>query len=62
MIQSGDNNGQNRNNGRIYKFTFTEPKEPTKATFEVMMDGNDPSVPGYNILKNPDNLDTSTKA
>jgi hypothetical protein len=33
-----------------------------KATFEVMMDGNDPSAPGYNILKNPDNVDTSTKS
>jgi hypothetical protein len=62
MIQSGGGNGQNWTNGRIHKFTFTDPKDPTKATFEVMMDGNDPSAPGYNILKNPDNLDTSTKS
>jgi hypothetical protein len=25
----------------------------------VLFDGNDPTAPGYNILKNPDNLDTS---
>jgi hypothetical protein len=56
------NNGQNWTNGRIYKFIFTDPKDPTKATFEVMLDGNDPSAPGYNILKNPDNVDTSTKS
>jgi hypothetical protein len=62
MIQPGGSNGQSWTNGRIYKFTFTDPKDPTKATFEVMMDGDDPSAPSYNILKNPDNVDTSTKS
>lgn len=52
-------NGQNWTNGRIYKFTFTEMKDPPKAFFEVIMDGNDPLALGYNVLKNPDNVDTS---
>ena len=60
-IPAGDN-GQNWTNGRMYTFKFTDPKEPTKVSFEVMMDGNDPSAPGYNILKNPDNIDTSQKS
>jgi hypothetical protein len=34
-------------------------KDLTKAFFEVIMDGNDPLTPGYNVLKNPDNVDTS---
>jgi hypothetical protein len=37
MIQSGGGNGQNWTNGRIHKFTFTDPIDPTKATFEVML-------------------------
>lgn len=61
IIASG-NNGQNWTNGRMYVFTFTDPKDPTKTSFEVMMDGNDPEAPGYNILKNPDNIDTSQKS
>ena len=52
-------NGQDWTNGRIYKFTFTDMKDPTKALFEVIMDGNDPLALGYNELKNPDNVDTS---
>ena len=52
-------NGQDWTKGRIYKFTFTNMKDPTKALFEVIMDGNDPLALGYNILKNPDNVDTS---
>jgi hypothetical protein len=27
-----------------------------------MMDGNDPSAPGFNVMKNPDNVDTSQKS
>ena len=56
------NNGQNWTNGRMYAFTFTDPKDPTKTSFEVMMDGNDPEAPGFNFLKNPDNIDTSQKS
>jgi hypothetical protein len=52
-------NGQNWTAGRIYKFEFTDPADPTKAMINVMFDGNDPMAPGYNILTNPDNLDTS---
>ena len=52
-------NGQDWTNGRVYKFTFTDIKDPTKALFEVIMDGNDPLALGYNMLKNPDNVDTS---
>lgn len=55
-------NGQDWTKGRIYKFTFTDTKDPTKALFEVIMDGNDPMAHGYNILKNPDNVDTSTNS
>jgi hypothetical protein len=51
-------NGQDWTKGRIYKFTFTDIKDPTKALFEVIMDGNDPLALGYNVLKNPDNVDT----
>ena len=52
-------NGQNWTNGRVYQFGFTDPTDPTKVSFRVLFDGNDPTAPGYNILKNPDNLDTS---
>ena len=52
-------NGQNWTNGRIYQFEFTDPADPTKVTLQVMFDGNDLMAPGYNILTNPDNLDTS---
>jgi hypothetical protein len=57
-------NGQKFENGRIYKFTFTNPLDPTVATLEVMLDGDDPTAPGgsgpfSNILRNPDNLGTS---
>jgi hypothetical protein len=52
-------NGQNWTKGRIYKFTFTDPKDPTKASFEVIMDGNNPIASGYNVITNPDNVDTS---
>ena len=52
-------NGQNWSKGRIYKFEFANPGDPTKINFQVMFDGNDPMAPGYNILTNPDNLDTS---
>lgn len=55
-------NGQNWTNGRMYQFEFTDPTDPTKSTFQVMFDGNDPMAPGYNILTNPDNIDTSTRS
>src|SRR5918996_29962 len=55
-------NGQNWTDGRMYQFEFTDPTNPTKATFHVMFDGNDPIAPGYNVLTNPDNIDTSTKS
>ena len=51
-------NGQNWTNGRIYQFEFTDPTDPTKVSFRVLFDGNDPMAPGYNVMKNPDNLDT----
>jgi len=57
-------NGQSWERGRMYKFTFTDPADPTKASFEVIMDGNDTVAPGYNAqlklaMANPDNIDTS---
>ena len=52
-------NGQNWTKGRIYQFEFTDPADPTKSNFQVMFDGNDAMAPGYDILTNPDNLDTS---
>jgi hypothetical protein len=55
-------NGQNWTNGRIYQFEFTDPTDPAKSTFKVMFDGNDPMAPGYNILANPDNVDTSNRS
>ena len=61
IIPAGTN-GQNWTYGRMYEFKFTDPKDPTKISFKIMMDGNDPSAPGYNILKNPDNVDTSQKS
>jgi hypothetical protein len=61
VIQPGSN-GQNWTNGRMYQFEFTDPTDPTKATFHVMFDGNDPMAPGYNILTNPDNIDTSIRS
>lgn len=58
------NNGQSWERGRMYKFEFTDPSDPTKAEFQVIMDGNDPAAPGYNVnlslaMSNPDNIDTS---
>ncbi len=58
-IPSSSFNGQNFTEGRIYKFTFNDPTDPTKATIGVMADGNDPKAPGHNMLINPDNIDTS---
>ncbi len=55
-------NGQNWTNGRMYQFEFTDPTDPTKSTFTVMFDGNDPMAPGNNIMINPDNIDTSTRS
>ncbi|MCI0558821.1 MAG: hypothetical protein MN733_10015, partial [Nitrososphaera sp.] len=57
-------NGQTWERGRIYKFDFTDQSDPTKAAFEVIMDGNDPGAPGYDVdlrfaMSNPDNIDTS---
>ncbi|HEY7109285.1 MAG TPA: hypothetical protein VH415_07660 [Nitrososphaeraceae archaeon] len=52
-------NGQNWTNGRIYQFEFKERTDPTMVTLNVMFDGNDPKAPGYHVLTNPDNLDTS---
>ncbi|HYO05829.1 MAG TPA: hypothetical protein VER14_02460 [Phototrophicaceae bacterium] len=59
LIAHSSLNGQNFTEGRIYKFTFTDPSDPTKVTAEVMADGNDPNAPGYKMLVNPDNIDTS---
>ena len=61
VIPAGSD-GQYWTNGRIYKFEFTDPKDPTKASFQVLFDGNDPKAPGYEILTNPDNLDTSNNS
>lgn len=60
-------NGQSWERGRMYKFAFTDPRNPTKASFQVIMDGNDPAAPGYNAslslgMSNPDNIDTSEKS
>lgn len=55
-------NGQNWTNGRMYQFEFTDPTDPTKSTFKVMFDGNDPMAPGNNIMINPDNIDTSSRS
>jgi hypothetical protein len=51
----------------MYKFEFTDPSDPTKAEFQVIMDGNDPEAPGYNAdlslaMSNPDNIDTSNNS
>jgi hypothetical protein len=43
-------NDQNWTNGRIYQFEFTDPTDPTKVSFRVLFDGNDPMAPGYNVL------------
>ncbi|MDN5847636.1 MAG: PhoX family protein [Candidatus Nitrosocosmicus sp.] len=52
-------NGQNWTDGRIYQFEFMDPLDPTEIGFRVMFDGNDPMAPGYQVLTNPDNMDTS---
>ena len=57
-------NGQEWDRGRMYKFTFTDPTDPTSANLEVIMDGNDRRAPGYaanlnEAMVNPDNIDTS---
>lgn len=57
-------NGQSWERGRIYKFVFTDPADPTTASFQVVLDGKDPLAPGYNAalklsMSNPDNLATS---
>ena len=59
-------NGQSWERGRMYKFVFTDPNDPTEATFQVIIDGNDPVAPGsaaiavaLNSMANPDNVDTS---
>jgi secreted PhoX family phosphatase len=62
-IPVGDN-GQEWDRGRIYKFTFTDPTDPTGVNLEIIMDGNDPRAPGYAVnmeeaMVNPDNIDTS---
>ena len=36
--------------------------DPTKATFHVMFDGNNPNAPGYHVLINPDNIDTNVRS
>jgi Bacterial protein of unknown function (DUF839) len=62
-IPVGDN-GQEWDRGRIYKFTFTDPTDPTSVNLEIIMDGNDPRAPGYAVnmeeaMVNPDNIDSS---
>jgi secreted PhoX family phosphatase len=57
-------NGQEWDRGRMYKFTFTDPADPTSVNLEVIMDGNDRRAPGYadsldEAMVNPDNIDTS---
>jgi hypothetical protein len=61
LIPPGSN-GQEFTKGRMYKFEFTDPKDPTTARFRVMMDGNDPKAPGFGVLVNPDNIDTSKRS
>ena len=53
---------QQSDNRRVYQFEFTDPTDPTKIAFNVMFDGNDPMAPGYDVLTNPDNIDTSTQS
>ena len=55
-------NGQKWEHGRMYKMTFTDKNDFTKAKLEIIMDGDDPAAPGYNFLSNPDNIDTSKKS
>lgn len=55
-------NGQSWERGRIYKMKFTDPQDPTKVVFSVIADGNDPLAPGFGLMSNPDNLDTSKKS
>ena len=52
-------NGQGWIHGRMYKLTFTDKNDFTKANLEIIMDGDDPAAPGYNFMTNPDNIDTS---
>lgn len=52
-------NGQDWTHGRMYKMTFTDKNDFTKANLEIILDGNDPAAPGYNVMINPDNIDTS---
>jgi hypothetical protein len=54
------------NHGRIYKLTFTDKNDPTKAKMEVILDGNAAGNPGSALdvkgrpmMSNPDNMDTS---
>lgn len=55
-------NGQTWERGRIYRFGFTNPRDPTQATIRVMLDGNDPRAPGFGVMSNPDNVDTSRRS
>jgi hypothetical protein len=62
-IPVGDN-GQEWDRGRMYRFTFTDPTDPTSVNLEVIMDGNDRRAPGHatnleEAMVNPDNIDTS---
>jgi uncharacterized protein DUF839 len=51
-IPASSINSQNFTEGRIYKFTFTDPTDPTKVAIAVMADGNDPTASGYGVLVN----------
>jgi hypothetical protein len=31
----------------MYKFEFTDKKDPTRIKFRVFFDGDDPKAPGY---------------
>lgn len=52
-------NGQTWEKGRMYQFEFTDKNDPTQMRFKVILDGNDPEAPGFGMLINPDNIDTS---
>lgn len=44
-IISTGTNGQNWTYGGMYEFKFTDPKDPPKISFKIMIDGNDPFCP-----------------
>jgi hypothetical protein len=55
-------NGQTWEKGRMYQFEFTDKNDPTEMRFKVILDGNDSEAPGFGMLINPDNIDTSKES